>query len=96
MNIKHLRITTIRPFTQSKTVDSKKVNYRGMEVIAYTPTNTKVKFTSDMMFELPLLNEEEQTKALVEDVSGQVLIREKELDKFYNGVINSSPLKEIV
>jgi hypothetical protein len=84
MNIKHLRITTIRPFTQSRKVEGKKVSYRGMEIIAYTPTNTKVKFISEMMFELPLLNEEEQTKALVEDVSGQVLIKEKQLDKIYS------------
>tara|TARA_R110000737_G_scaffold44033_2_gene64439 strand:+ start:1102 stop:1368 length:267 start_codon:yes stop_codon:yes gene_type:complete len=87
MNIKHLRITTIRPFMQSKRVEGKKVNYRGMEVIAYTPINTKVKFTSNMLFELPLLNEKEQTKALIEDVSGQVLVREKELDKFYSGLL---------
>ena len=91
MEIKHLRITTIRPFTQSKSVDGKKKSYRGMEVIAYTPTNSKIKFTSDMVFELPLINGEEQTKALMEDVSGQILIREKELDKFYSGIIN--PLK---
>ena len=32
----------------------------------------------------PLINGEEQTKALMEDVSGQILIREKELDKFYS------------
>ena len=57
-----------------------------MEVIAYTPTNTKINFTSNMVFELPLVNGKEQTKALMEDVSGQVLIREKELDKFYNGI----------
>jgi hypothetical protein len=37
-----------------------------------------------MVFELPLINGEEQTKALMEDVSGQILIREKELDKFYS------------
>ena len=91
MEIKHLRITTIRPFTQSKKIKGKKVSYRGMEVIAYTPTNTKINFMSDMMFELPLINGEEQTKALMEDVSGQILIREKELDKFYSGIIN--PLK---
>ena len=88
MEIKHLRITTIRPFTQSKKIEGKKVSYRGMEVIAYTPTNTKINFTSGMMFELPLLNEEEQTKALLEDVSSQVLIKEKELDKFYIGIKN--------
>lgn len=91
MQIKHLKITTIRPFTQSKKIKGKKVSYRGMEVIAYTPTNTKINFTSEMMFELPLLNEEEQNKALLEDVSGQVVIKEKELDKFYSGIIN--PLK---
>jgi hypothetical protein len=33
-----------------------------------------------------LINGEEQTKALMEDVSGQILIREKELDKFYSGI----------
>mgnify|MGYP003638034420 CR=1 FL=1 len=88
MQIKHLRITTIRPFTQYKNVDGKKKSYTGMEVIAYTPTNTKINFTSDMVFELPLLNGKEQTKALMEDVSGQVLIREKELDKFYSGINN--------
>lgn len=91
MQIKHLKITTIRPFTQSKKIKGKKVSYRGMEVIAYTPTNTKINFTSEMMFELPLLNAEEQNKALLEDVSGQVVIKEKELDKFYSVIIN--PLK---
>jgi hypothetical protein len=93
MEIKHLRITTIRPFTQAKRVEGRKKYYKGMEVIAYTPTNTKIKFVSDMMFELPLINNTEQTKALMEDVSGQIIVREKELDKFYKGVNNTSPLK---
>jgi hypothetical protein len=86
MEIKHLEITTVRPFTQAKHEVDGKVNYKGFEVIAYTPTKRKVKFTSTLMYALPLVNAKKQNKAMVEDVYSQVIVKEKALQKFYDGI----------
>lgn len=82
----HLKITTIRPFTTTKKVEGKKVSYRGVELVAYTPTNRKVKLESNLVFELPLIDEEKQTQALVKDVYEQLLVEDKKLDLFYKNI----------
>jgi len=82
----HLKITTIRPFTTIKKVEGKKVSYRGVELVAYTPTNRKVKLESNLVFELPLIDEEKQTQALVKDVYEQLLVEDKKLELFYKNI----------
>lgn len=86
MNTNNLKVTTIRPFTTTKKVEGKKVLYRGMELIAYTPTNRKVKLESNLVFELPLIDDEKQTQALVKDVFEQLLVEDKKLDLFYKNI----------
>jgi len=95
MITKHLKVTTIRPFTTTKKVEGKKVSYRGVELIAYTPTKRKVKLESNLVFELPLIDEEKQTQALVKDVYEQLLVEDKKLELFYKDIelSNINPLK---
>mgnify|MGYP001292844168 CR=1 FL=1 len=84
----NLRVTTIRPFTTTKKVEGKKVSYRGIELIAYTPTNNKIKLESNLVFELPLVDDDKQTEALVKDVYEQLLVEDKKLDLFYKQIKN--------
>jgi hypothetical protein len=86
MELNHLRVTTIRPFTTTKKVEGKKVSYRGMEVIAYTPTNRKIKRESNLVFELPLLDSTKQTEELVRDVIEQLIVEDKKLELFYKNI----------
>ena len=88
MELNYLKVTTIRPFTTMKKVEGKKVSYRGMEVVAYTPTNRKVKLESNLVFELPLLDDEKQTEALVKDVYEQLIVEDKKLELFYKNIKN--------
>lgn len=88
MELNYLRVTTMRPFTTIKKVEGKKVSYRGMEVIAYTPTNRKVKLESNLVFELPLLDSTKQTEALVKDVYEQLIVEDKKLELFYKNIKN--------
>lgn len=88
MELNHLKVTTIRPFTTTKKVEGKKVSYRGMEVIAYTPTKRKIKLESNLVFELPLVDDEKQTEALVRDIYEQLLVEDKKLELFYKDIDN--------
>ena len=88
MELNYLKVTTIRPFTTIKKVEGKNVSYRGMEAIAYTPTNRKVKLESNLVFELPLLDDEKQTEALVKDVYEQLIVEDKKLELFYKNIKN--------
>ncbi len=93
LNLNYLKVTTIRPFTTIKKVEGKKVTYQGMELIAYTPTKSKVKLESNLVFELPLIDDEKQTQALVKDVYEQLLVEEKKLDLFYKEMKDGTRLK---
>jgi len=88
MQLNHIKVTTIRPFTTIKKVDGKKVSYMGMEIVAYTPTKRKFILESNLVFELPLLDETKQTQALVKDVYEQLLVEDKKLELFYKNIKN--------
>tara|TARA_R110002167_G_scaffold350813_1_gene563171 strand:+ start:79 stop:366 length:288 start_codon:yes stop_codon:yes gene_type:complete len=88
MQLEHLKVTTIRPFTTVKTVEGKKNTYKGIELKAKTPTGKKISIESSMVFALPLLNDKVQTEAMVKSCYEQLLVEEKKLDKFYKGVKN--------
>jgi hypothetical protein len=95
MELKHLEVTTIRPFTQAKHEVDGKVNYKGFEAIAFTPTRKKIKFSSLLMFPLPLINAKKQNKAMIDDVCSQIIVKEKALQKFYDGIENLKNSKKI-
>ena len=82
MEFNHVRITTMRPFTTVV----QKVKYRGVEAIAYSPKGKKIQVSSELIFPLPLLDEDKQMKELVQDVYVQLLIEEKKFELFYSGI----------
>ncbi len=89
MQLEHLKVSTIRPFTTVRNVDGKKVTYQGIELKARTPKGKKITIESDKLFELPLLNDKAQTEELVKSCYEQLLVEEKKLDLFYKGVENA-------
>jgi hypothetical protein len=87
MEIKHLKITTIRSFTTSrKDENGVTKKYIGKELIGRKPSGAKLKIETDLLFELPLLNEKEQHKALMENLSHLLIIEEKKQVLFYKNI----------
>ena len=84
MEFNYLKVTTLRPFTIKV---RGKVN-QGVECIAYSPTKTKIKVSSSMMFPLPFLDEEKQMTEMVKDIYSQLLIEEKKYELFYRNIEN--------
>ena len=72
----------MRPFT----LKVQGVAYEGMEAIAYTPANKKIKVTSELIFPIPLLDYDKQTTAMVENCYLQLLVEEKKCELFYNKI----------
>jgi hypothetical protein len=86
MELTHIKVTCVRRFTTERYVDGIKKTYVGMELIGKTKTR-KIKFESELIFELPWKNKDAQIKALMENISQLLLIEEKKLEYFYRGAL---------
>jgi len=87
MEIKHLKVTTVRPFSIFKTNElGKKIQHIGYELIGRYRTGKKLKLETDMLMTLPFINEEAQRRALLENLRQILVIEDKKQELFYKNI----------
>ena len=60
MKLEYLEVTKIRPVCYPKTIKKKKVYFQGVEIVAKTPTGSKINVESISLFKMPLLDYDKQ------------------------------------
>lgn len=86
MKLDYLEVTTIRPIFYNRLLNKKRVNFQGVEIIAKTPTGSKINVVSETLFTMPLLDYDKQMSELVKSAYSALILEHKKLELFYKNI----------